>query len=77
MKRHVDALPSKDHWSGGSKIRETLKVIIKGKIYPGLSVSPGLKSPFAFLQHLQLPPGLEEKASGGCFHALQQPRPVA
>ena len=29
MKRQADALPSKAHWSGGGKIKGTLKVIIK------------------------------------------------
>lgn len=34
MKRYADALPSKDHWSGGSKIKGTLKVIIKRQNLP-------------------------------------------
>lgn len=78
MKRHENALPSKAHWSGGSKIKATLKVIIKRKSLPGPFKFSWAQESFRFPPvSAAAPRGWKRTLRGGCFDAVQQPRLVA
>lgn len=73
MKRHAEALPSKDHWSGGSKIRDFESEVKGKKSTQAFQFLLGSES-FPFLQHLWLPPRLERKPLG-CFPPCSSPGP--